>query len=250
MATRPSSRSGRGNVGQGDYVVKPGDCIESIAAAVGLFWEDIWNDPRNRELRETREDPNILLPGDRVSFDPPRPKQEGAETGRRHRFVRKGVPCYLELRILDLDDYRDEDAELAESEPEQQEEEEQAEPDDSGEGVPYSLVIEGRWFEGETDAEGCIRQAIPPSARTGRLILAPGTPYETEFELDLGHLDPLSEFSGVRDRLENLGFDIEGAEDEAGLGEALAAFQASQGLESTGQLDDETRARLRETHGS
>ncbi len=242
------------NVGQGDYVVKPGDCIESIAIKAGLFWETIWTDQRNRELRQVRKDPNILLPGDRVSFDPVRPKHASGTTNSRHRFRRRGIPSLLWLQILDLANYQDANdapaigSETAEANPNS--ETPSAAVDDPPQGIPYNLEVDGKWFSGETDPEGNIHQAIPPNARSGRLILAPGTPFEMEYELDLGHLDPLTDLSGVRGRLANLGWSVEEAEDEENLASALAAFQESCGLEPTGNLDDETRSRLQETHGS
>lgn len=52
-----------------EYKVKQGDCISSIAAKYGHVPDAIWNDPANRQLKEEREDPNVLKPGD-VSFIP------------------------------------------------------------------------------------------------------------------------------------------------------------------------------------
>ncbi|MFH1075402.1 MAG: hypothetical protein V1753_00935 [Pseudomonadota bacterium] len=49
-----------------DYIVKQGDCIESIAFKHGLFWETVWNHPNNQQLKQERKNPNILLAGDKV----------------------------------------------------------------------------------------------------------------------------------------------------------------------------------------
>ncbi|MGB9698788.1 MAG: LysM peptidoglycan-binding domain-containing protein [Thermodesulfobacteriota bacterium] len=52
-----------------EYTVKQGDCLSSIGEKYGIFWEKIWNQPKNDKLKEKRKNPNILYPGD-VIFIP------------------------------------------------------------------------------------------------------------------------------------------------------------------------------------
>ena len=54
------------------HVVKPGECIFTIANEARHRWETIWDDPGNSALRELREAPGILLPGDEVQIPDPR----------------------------------------------------------------------------------------------------------------------------------------------------------------------------------
>ena len=82
------------------YKVKQGDCIESIAYAHGIFWEIVWNHPKNKQLKQTREDPNLLFPGDSVFVPEKRKKQVKVATGKRHIFKLKGVPSKVRLRFL------------------------------------------------------------------------------------------------------------------------------------------------------
>ena len=88
-------------VGQGDYVVKKGDCLTSISEAAGHFWETVWNDPANEELKTEREDPNVLMPGDKLTIPDLRKKEESKPPEKRHRYRRKGVPAKLNLQFLD-----------------------------------------------------------------------------------------------------------------------------------------------------
>ena len=85
----------------GTYVtVRQGDCAESIAFEKGLFWETIWNDGRNAELKNERQSPNELLPGDRI-FVPDNAQERGLlrDGAEASRFGRKGVPSKLDLVI-------------------------------------------------------------------------------------------------------------------------------------------------------
>jgi len=74
------------------------------------------------------------------------------------------------------------------------------------------------------------------------------------FDLGIGHLDPISEPSGVRGRLLNLGIDPGSIDSDDAMEErfrsALMAFQRHHDLEPTGALDDATRAKLEEKHDS
>jgi hypothetical protein len=259
MAAESATPAGRGPVGQGDYVVREGDCIGSIAKQHGHFWETLWTEPANAELRRVRGDPNILFPGDRVTIPPIRLREEQRPTDQRHRFIKRGEPAKLRLRLLE--ERRDEQP-AADAPPPRYvgrdvyTEDPPAPPsplvDRPRKNVPYVLSVDGEVFRGRTDADGYLEAWISPTATTGRLLLNPGTAGEEDLVLNLGHLDPIDEIAGVKQRLANLAFDCGDRTNEMtpGLRDALLAFQDKHGLQATGELTDEVRRKLRDLHRS
>ncbi len=207
------------------YTAQQGDCISSIAHDYGFFPDTIWNHPENAGLKDKRKDPNILFPGDEVFVPEKDLRIESRGTGARHRFVRKGVPEFLSLRFLNEEDPRA--------------------------GENYVLEVDGNTVSGKLDADGACLLAIPPGARQARLTL--GDPSRGEiYNLSLGHLNPIEEISGVEGRLFNLGYlktAPTGAESPE-LAEAVRTFQEDQKLSTGNGLDQATRQKLVEVHGS
>ena len=212
-----------GPVGQGDYVVKQGDCIASIAYDVGHFWETIWNDPANEPLREARQDGFVLLPGDRVTIPEKRRKLEPGETEVRHRFVRKGSPEKLVVYFEVNDEPRANEA--------------------------YVLTIDDRDWEDTTGPDGRVEIPILPNAKRGKIVFVESG---DEYELNLGHLDPITTASGVQGRLHNLGYydgPIDGRQSPL-LEQAVRSFQEHHNLIATGALDEAGQELLEQEHGS
>jgi len=163
-----------------DDTVKQGDCISSIAQKHGLFWDKVWNHPKNAKLQETRKDPNVLSPGDVVFVPDKEEKEESGATEQRHRFKKKGVPAKLRLRIMEepeREESRQAPAETApaqdsrDSQTEDQEVNQTQREDEPRRNVPYVLNIDSNLIEGTTDEEGMIEINIPPNAQRGCLIL-------------------------------------------------------------------------------
>jgi hypothetical protein len=204
--------------------VTEGDCIVSLAARYQLPQTRIWLAPENEELRSNREE-TILMPGDRVFIPAAETRTENCETEQRHQFKLKHTPCKLKLKLLKKWEPRA--------------------------NLPYELDIDGQTLTGSTDGDGVLEVDIPPSTTTAILRLQDGE-FEEKRTLALGHLDPDSETSGVQARLNNLGFSAGAIDGDAGdrTNEAVAAFQASQGLRVTGNIDDQTRRKLKELHES
>ncbi len=204
------------------HTVEQGECIGSIAHEYGLAPMKVWQDPANAALRKKRRSPSALMPGDIVSIPDKRPKQAEGATEQRHRFVRKGVPSKIRLLILQDDRPRA--------------------------NLGYSLTVDHRTYRGRTDEDGRLEQAIAPNARRGKLVLETGEQYE----LDLGHIDPVDEMTGIQARLANLGYyagEIDGVFGPS-TREALERFQERHGLKKTGEPDAATLEKLAQEHDS
>lgn len=196
-----------------NYQVKQGDCISSIAFENGFFPDTIWNHPNNAQLKEKRKDPNVLMPGDMVFVPDKRLKEVSEPTNQVHKFRCKNTPKTLSIQIVRL-------------------------------GTPvrnmeYRVNIDGVEKEGKTDGEGWLKQSIAPNAKRAKLIIADGS----EYELKLGHLDPIDETTGIQGRLRSLGY-YEGSlngqfSDETK--KALEVFQRSNELDVTREADDQTK---------
>ncbi len=243
-----------------EYIVQQGDCTSSLAGKSGLFWETIWNHPQNAELKSKRKDPNILVPGDKIFIPEKELKQVDCASDQKHRFKRKGVPVILRLRLMHKPDSPQQKQQArrppsypppkdgTEQLPQEQSDPTQEEP---WTNVRYVTEIDGNLTEGRTGNEGIIEVIIPPAAQSGRLMIEPGTPHESVIPLQLGHLNPTSMVSGVKQRLSNLGIscgDFSEEETEA-FAAAVRIFQAQNGLEETGEMNDQTRQKLQEIHG-
>lgn len=212
--------------GTGDYVVKQGECTASIAVDSGHFWENIWNDPANAELRQARVDPNVLLPGDRLTIQPLRPKKEPGQTEMRHRFVRRGEPASLRVRLTFCGKPRG--------------------------NLPYVLTLDGGIERtGTTDVNGNLQVPLPAKAHKGVLKLGGGDEQQV-YHLDLGQINPQDDITGIQQRLSNMGYPCGSIDGILGphTRAALCAFQEAFRLPATGEPDAATQARLKQEHGN
>jgi hypothetical protein len=226
------------------HTARAGDCIARIAFKFGFFPETVWNDPKNSELKEARGNPNMLCLGDDVYIREKEQREETCQCEQRNRFLRKGVPEHLRLRLMKNGEP------LAKAE--------------------YVLDIEGQLFSGATNGDGWLElMSIPPDAVRGRLTVAG----EEEYEVLLGSFPPIDTDEGLVTRLQNLGYLGESEEEEweedeeearelglldeddpdeaeLVLRDAIASFQVEFGLPVTGDADPDTRAKIEEAYGA
>ena len=145
------------------------------------------------------------------------------DTENQHLFQKKGDKVELRLRLLDW----------------------------TGEpraNQPYRLFINLVGMQGETDEMGELKETIPANAQKAELQLIDSG---EQFELLLGHLDPIEEISGIQGRLENLGYHTHTIDNDFGprTQKNLCRFQLAKDLPVSGEPDDPTRKKLAEEHG-
>ena len=217
----PDDAGGGGGDEGETVIVGSQDSILSIAKSHGFFWKTIWNHGRNAKLKQLRKEPEILMPGDEVYVPKVDPKKVSKPNEARHKFKLKGEQAKFKIQLKQLGEPR--------------------------KGEDYILVIDGTITTGKTDGDGWIKCDIPNDAVGGEIKLQGG---KEVISISIGHLDPADEPSGVRQRLENLGFAVSDGEDEKMPEQALKDFQEKHELKVTGEFDGPTKAKLQEKHPS
>jgi hypothetical protein len=203
--------------------VESGDTVSRLADARGFVdYHAIWDHPQNAELRDARQNPNLLVPGDKVFIPDHDVKVVAAKTEKVHTFVRRRAKLELRLRLRDAlgEPFADTEVQLA------------------VDGKNETLV---------TDADGNVSLFISAAAKKAELAFGGST-----YDLQIGHLDPADQESGLRARLRNLGYllvdDEEVTEEDVQF--AIELFQMEQGLTVDGTATSALVGKLEEIHGS
>ena len=203
------------------HTVQQGETCASICAQYGVPEKVVWNDSSNKQLKDSRKNPNVLFPGDELNILDTRDKVVDAQTEDRHRFRHLGVPFKLRLELRD------------------------------GSGEPITdceceLELGNTSLNLTTDDKGRIEAELPLAAEQGELHFQGGT-----IALVVGHLDPIDELSGWRERLNNLGYHAgsSDAEECQQRRYALEEFQCDYDLAVDGICGPKTHAKLVEIHG-
>jgi N-acetylmuramoyl-L-alanine amidase len=211
------------------HTVLQGECLSSIAHDFGFAdWHVIYDHPQNAAFKAKRPNPNLIYPGDELFIPDFTPHDHGCQTDMNHRFRLNVQPTYVNLRIQDLADKPISDAK-------------------------YILTLDELKLHGKTDSDGWIKHTISPVSQFGTLQVWPDPKdHETSFkwEVKLGHLDPLETTSGVKARLNNLGYgcgEVNSVEDDA-YDQAVRQFQQEHGLVVDGIVGPKTRHMLKQEH--
>ncbi len=211
----------------GYYTVVQGDHLSKIAKEHGFpDYHVIWDDPNNAELKQKRQNPNVLFPGDQLYVPDMQEKDESGNTDKRHTFEVTKEP--LKLRLV-LEDYLEKPIANAQC----------------------ALLVEGQVTQHTTDSNGHVEQDIPLGAHEATLVIrGDETPFhDVIIPVKIGDLDPVDEGSGQLARLTNLGYFPGDGTDQNAFGSAVEEFQCDQGLTVDGKCGPITQAKLKKVHG-
>ncbi len=205
------------------HKVVKSECLTQIAHQYGFKSADaIWTHPDNRELRQLRNSPNILHPGDVVTIPDRVVKQVDAATGQSHKFVVKSPKKMFRLVLRTPSGKPIKDAH-------------------------YRLIVGSTKIGGTTGEDGVIEHSIPVQETAGQLTLNGET-----FPVAIGAINPISNtqdegVSGVHARLANLGFTT-GQPGEATVA-AVRAYRKARKLDPDGGIDAALEKTLKKDHG-
>ncbi len=195
--------------------------METMAFERGVPTDAVLNMPENAELIERGRTRNLLNPNDKLVLPKLRRQSISRDTESRHRIEVPERKRTLRVRFT-----------IAE---------------ESRANQPYTLALDdGTLFKGTTDDEGFIEQSIPYHECC--VIVSFTTNGDTEsIPLLVGGLNPVTEPSGVAQRLQNLALLSHGIgepTEEEVLKPAIKHFQRLMGLKETGEADHDTREAL------
>jgi hypothetical protein len=221
-------------MGKKVHVVQPGDYLTAIAYRYGTDVSTVLGDASNANLKEQRPNPEILAPLDVVSVPDDPPTYTSLKTGATNDFTSNPPKVKVNVVLQDAD------------------------------GTPLAgkaVTTEPSLGDAplSTDGSGLLTLEVDVLART---IAVTVTETGARYELRVGNLDPHSTDTGIASRLRHmgyLGYDDAFLEDDPALagidvatvdfGPAVRAFQAANGQDDDGVLDDDLRAKIRDAHG-
>src|SRR5215831_11621271 len=80
------------------HTVKQGEHLSRLAEQYGFSdYRTIWDHPENAELKQKRQNPNVLYPGDNLFIPDRELREEPRPTDQRHTFVLSGTKLKVRL---------------------------------------------------------------------------------------------------------------------------------------------------------
>jgi N-acetylmuramoyl-L-alanine amidase len=211
------------------YTVRQGEHLSRIARECGFSdYLTIWNHPANADLKQKRQNPNVLAPGDSLYIPERENRVQDCPTDAKHQFRMKQPVLRLRLTLEDV--YM---APIA--------------------NAQCELVLESEVRNLTTDSNGRLETFLSPSVHEGTLtILDADSPFSgLSIPIRVGDLDPVDQRSGQQARLNNLGYDAgpAGGADDDQFCMAVEEFQCEHGLQVDGICGPLTQVALKKAHG-
>jgi hypothetical protein len=216
------------------HEVKQGEHLSGIAADYGFpDFTTLWNRPENAALKQKRENPHVLLPGDKVFVPDKTVKEYSRPADNQHTFEVLTKRLFLKLELG-------------------------RKYDDPIANTACDLVVGSDTFALTSDGKGKLQQQISKKANSASLRIKDKVqlhdsemPFERLLAIRIGDLDPVDETSGQVARLANLGY-YRGPIDKVDPDEfqsAVEEFQCENGLTVDGKIGSHTQAKLKTVHG-
>jgi Putative peptidoglycan binding domain len=184
-------------------------------------------------LKQKRENPHVLLPGDKVFVPNKTAKEYSRPADNQHTFEVLTKPLFLKMEL-------------------------RREYDDPIANTPCDLVVDSDTFSLTSDGKGKLQQKISKKAHSASLRIKDRLqlhdseiPFERLLTIRIGDLNPADQPSGQVARLANLGY-YRGSIDKVDPDEfksAVEEFQCENGLTVDGKVGPQTQAKLKTVHG-
>lgn len=212
------------------YVIKQGDFLLTLAE--GFDADVVWNHPKNEPLRKAGRDPHTLAPGDVIYLPEVERKWHRLRIGEVNTFVANTLYAEVTLTFTDRD----------------------------GKALANAACkyegLRGSDQPAQTDASGSVKLTrVPVRPRYELVVELPE--HKARFRVLVGHMDPITEATGVQKRLQNLGYGRSpllalacALRRDRAPAAALLAFQLDRALAPTGTHDNATREALASAHRS
>ncbi|MCP4137213.1 MAG: hypothetical protein GY754_39960 [bacterium] len=233
------------------YKIEQGDYLHKIARKHGFHnWEPIYDHDKNKDFKKKYPDPNIIYPGEKLyipSKDELEKKEKDCKPGNKYRYKKKSKEnAKLKLDLL-AGGIEEKIVKYEITFIGKGNEKRTIERPGGGDGGDKKKKFEGNLEKGELVEE------ILDGERDAFLKVwtkEESTEPDFEYELKIGHLDPLDTISGIQARLNNLGYDsgridgIKGPITEA----AVKEFQEDYDLTVDGIPGKKTQGELKDIY--
>ena len=208
------------------HIVQQGESVISLSKKYGISVEKIWNHPDNQGLKNKERTHGILFAGDELTIPDKEKKEVEISTNKfiKIRYRRK-LKTNLNIKFNRNGKPRSNEK--------------------------YVLKIEDQELKGNLDNDGRMNVEIPVSAKEALLYLGDEGKQE-KLKLKIGYLDPVSEVTGIKQRMRNMGMyygKLDDSIDDAFLA-SLKMFQKKHNLSETGEVNEKTKQKVKEAYGS